>query len=69
MSWPIDTTVETMTMSQNIAWTIITIDGTTIDIVVISWACSDGMSDAIYAYSAIMTRWSDVWNGCANIDL
>jgi len=66
-SWPMATITEAMIMTQNISGTVINIDWTIIDIIVTLWVCSDGMSDLSYTHSTVMTRWSDVWNGCANI--
>jgi len=44
------------------------LDGTGISAFIALGSCSDGMSDITYAYSIDVTKQTENFNGCANID-
>lgn len=64
---PISSTSYAITMTQTP--TTITINSSGFDALLTLQTCSDGMSDVVYAYKSVVTKWSDILNGCANITL
>ena len=67
MSGPITSTSYGITMTQTP--TTIMINGSGFSALLTLQNCSDGMSDLVYAYKSVVTKWSDTLIGCANIIL
>jgi uncharacterized membrane protein len=65
MAGPMTSTPYTITMTQTP--TTVIINGIGFNALLTLQTCSDGMSDIVYGYEAVITKGSDTFNGCANI--